>query len=137
MSKPNQMAQVYGYLVCLVTVITFIICITTMINAVIDLGDPIHAGWTSDKQPSLASYENYKMDMLKSSQNNGEVSKGNYTPDDQTMRAMYESAKNEKIQKERHDANRTIVVDIILIVICTALFTTHWKWMRKLARAEA
>ena len=130
------MAQVYGYLVCLVSVITFLICVTTMINAIIDMGDPLHAGYTSDKAPSLASYENYKMDMLKNSQGGGESSKANYTPDDQTLRAMYESAKNEKIQKEKHDANRTIIVDSILIVICITLFGTHWKWMRKLGRAE-
>ncbi|MEK6615997.1 MAG: hypothetical protein AABZ32_07795 [Bacteroidota bacterium] len=130
------MAQVYGYLVCLVTVITFLICTTTMINAVIDLGDPIHAGFTRANDPSLASFENYKMDMLKTSQSNGESSKASYTPDDQTLRAMYESAKSEKIQKERHDANRTIIVDSILIAICFLLFGTHWKWMRKLARTE-
>ena len=136
MSKPNQMAQVYGYLVCLVTVITLLISITTMINAIIDLGDPLHAGYNFDKSPSLASYENYKMDMLKSSQSNGDSSKSNYTPDDQTLRAMYESAKADKIQRERHEANRTIIVDCILIVICVVLFSTHWRWMRKLARTE-
>ena len=136
MNKPHQMAQVYGYLVCLVSVITFLICVTTMINAIIDMGDPLHAGYTSDKAPSLASYENYKMDMLKNAQGGGESSKANYTPDDQTLRAMYEAAKNEKIQKEKHDANRTIIVDSILIVICITLFGTHWRWMRKLGRAE-
>ena len=130
------MERVYGYLVCLITVITFLICATTMISAVIDLRDPLHAGYTSEKTPSFASYENYKMDMLKTSQSSAESSKASYTPDDQTLRAMYEFAKTEKIQNERHDANRTIIVDSILIAICFLLFGTHWKWMRKLAGTE-
>ena len=130
------MAQVYGYLVCLVSVITFLICTTSMINAVIDLGDPLHAGYMRENAPSLASYENYKMDMMKSSQQNGGAANSNYTPDDQTLRAMYESAKAEKINKEKHDANRTIIVSGILLAICIILFTTHWKWMRKLARSN-
>src|ERR1700690_3917011 len=132
MSRSNPMAQIYGYLVCLVSAITFLICATTLINAVIDLGEPLFAGYNRGT-PSLASYDNYKMDILKSLQNNSESSKANYTPDDKTLHAMYESAKNEVIQKQRHDANRTIVVDSILIAICILLFGTHWKWMRRLS----
>ena len=49
---------------------------------------------------------------------------------------MFESAKDDKIQRERHEANRTIVIDSILIVICVVLFVTHWRWMRKFAKAE-
>ena len=137
MEKPQRMAQVYGYLVCLVAVITFLICSSTLIYAVLDLGDPLHAGFTPAGTPSLASYDNYKMDILKSVPKEGESAKTGYTPDDQTLRAMYEAAKNDKIQNVRHDANRTIVIDSILIVICIGLFVTHWRWLRKLSRSEA
>lgn len=132
MEKPQRMPQIYGYLVCLVAVITFLICASTLIYAIIDLGDPIHAGFPA---PNLASYENYKMDILKSVPKEGE-SKTSYIPDDQTLRAMFESAKDDKIQRERHEANRSIVIDSILIVICIVLFVTHWRWMRKFAKAE-
>lgn len=77
------------------------------------------------------------MDILKSVPREGESAKTAYIPDDQTLRAMYEAAKDDKIQRVRHEANRTIVIDIILIVICIVLFVTHWRWMRKLAKAEA
>jgi hypothetical protein len=32
---------------------------------------------------------------------------------------------------------RSIIVGSILIGICVLLFGTHWRWMRKLAKAEA
>jgi hypothetical protein len=137
MEKLQRMPQIYGYLVCLVAVITFLICSSTLIYAIIDLGDPIHAGFNPAGTPSLASFDNYKMDILKSVPKEGEAAKTSYLPDDQTLRAMYEAAKDDKIQRERHDANRSIVIDSILIVICVALFVTHWRWMRKFARLEA
>jgi hypothetical protein len=135
MEKSQRMAQIYGYLVCLVAVITVLICVATLVSAILDLGDPIHAGWTPPGSPSLASFDNYKMDILKSAPKEGEAAKM-YIPDDQTLRAMYDAAKNDKIQSVRHESNRTIVIDTILIVICIVLFVTHWRWMRKLAKAD-
>ena len=56
MEKPKLVAQIYGYLVCLVTVITLLISITSLINSVIDMGDPLHAGssFQSEKSAHLA-----------------------------------------------------------------------------------
>ena len=136
MEKPQRMPHIYGYLVCLVAVITVLICASTLVYAILDLGDPIHAGYTAPGAPSLASFDNYKMDILKSVSKESESAKTAYIPDDQTLRAMYEAAKNDKIQFIRHEANRTIVIDSILIVICIVLFVTHWRWMRKLSKAE-
>ena len=136
MDKPQRMPQVYGYLVCLVAVITVLICASTLVYAILDLGDPIHAGYTAPGAPSLASFDNYKMDILKSVPKEGETAKTAYIPDDQTLRAMYEAAKNDKIQFIRHESNRTIVIDAILIMICIALFVTHWRWLRKFSKVE-
>jgi hypothetical protein len=137
MEKHQKMAQIYGYLVCLVAVITFLICIASLISAIFDLGDTLHAAWTPDGTPSLASYENYNADILKSAPAGDEAAKTSYIPDNQTLRAMFEAAKNHKIQSVRHDSNRTIIINSILLIICFALFITHWRWMRKLAKAEA
>jgi hypothetical protein len=125
-------AQIYGYTICLVAVITFLISITTLVNAVIDLEDPIHAGWTQPGSPSLASFENYKMDLLKTSKQGDETNQPSYVPDDETLRAMYQAAKDDKIQSVRHQSHRSIIIDFILIIISFALFITHWRWMKKI-----
>jgi hypothetical protein len=137
MEKPQKMAQIYGYLVCLVAVITFLICVSTLISAILDLGDPMHSGWTPPGTPSLASYENYRADILKSAPSGDDAAKTSYIPDDKTLRAMFEAAKNDKIQSVRHESNRTIIIDSILLIICFVLFITHWRWMRKLAKADS
>jgi len=132
MEKQNRIPQIYGYAVCLVTVVTFLISVTTLMNAVIDLSDPLHADGRFRGAPSLASFENYKMDVLKSPQ--AELA---YIPDDQTLRAMYESARDDQIQSVKHWALRSIIVSGLLIVLCVVFFGTHWRWMRRLAKAEA
>lgn len=129
------MAQIYGYIVCLVAVITFLICISNLITAVIDHGDPLHAGFDNDKKSSLASFEIYKMDLLKSSAKDGE-GKAAYIPDDQTLHTMYDSAKAEKISDALHNSNRTIIVCTIVLIISIVIFMTHWMWMRKLAKIQ-
>jgi hypothetical protein len=125
-------AQIYAYSVCIVALITFLISVTTLVNAFIDLQDPLHVfGWAPGG-PSLASYENYKMDILKSSQKGNESLQASYVPDDQTLRAMYEAARADRIQSVKHQSNKSIIVGSLLIFICVILFVTHWRWVRKL-----
>ncbi len=123
--------MIYGYAVCLVAVITFIICIAGLVNAVMNLSDPLHAERDYNKSPSLASFDIYKMDILTSSDK-----EQTFTPDDQTLLAMYEAAKSDKIQSVKHRAIRDIMVNSLLIIICTVLFLTHWLWMRRLNKTN-
>ena len=130
MEKPNRAIQVYGYTVCVVAIITFLITASIFVTALIDLGDPLHSGWYNG--PSLASFENYKMDVRKAQQKPGEEATiASYMPDDATLKAMYESAKDEQIQKKTHEATKSMIVSGILIVISILLFLTHWFWMRR------
>lgn len=125
-------ALIYGYAVCLIAVITFLITITTLVNSLFDLQDPLHAGW---RQPgaSLASYENFKMDILKNTQKGEGTSQSSYIPDEKTIMAMYEAAKDDKIQSTRHSAHQSITISTLLILISITLFITHWQWLRKMS----
>jgi hypothetical protein len=136
MEKPHRAAQVYGYTVCLVAVIAFIICIANLIPAIMDLGDPLHAGnqFINAGSPSLASFENYKMDILKSSGKEGNVVTPEYVPDNTTLLTMYQAAKADRISSSNHVSVRTIVVSSLIIIICIILFSVHWVWMRRLAK---
>ena len=137
MEKSQRMPQIYGYLVCLVAVITFLISSSTLVMAILDLGDPLHAGRRISGEPSLASFENYRADILRSAPDEAQAAKAGYVLDEQTLRTMYEAAKTDKIQTIRHQSNRTIVIDSVLIVICIVLFVTHWRWVQKLTATVA
>lgn len=132
MEKKSKAPLVYGYAVCIAAVITFLISATSLVNAIIDLGDPMHAVYVPAGSPSLASFENYKMDILKAPEKEQA-----YMPDDQTLKAMYEAAKDDRIQLANHRSNRSLIVSGMLILICAVLFLTHWKWMQKLSKKES
>jgi len=101
-----------------------------------DLSDPLHAGasFQFTGTPSLASYENYKMDILKSAKSDDQKIGTNYIPDDKTLRSMYEAAKADRINQNNHSSIRTIMVSGLIILISIVLFITHWLWMRRLSK---
>ena len=105
MEKQNRVPQIYGFSVCLVAVITVLISVTSLMNAVIDLGDPLHAVRSRAGAPSLASFENYKMDILRSS-----LEQTGYAPDDQALQKTYAAAKAEIIRSVEHGARRSLIV---------------------------
>jgi hypothetical protein len=135
MEKSTRIAaQVYGYAICLVAVITFLISTAGLITAIIDLGDPIHAGFVPQGSPSLASYENYKLDVMRSTQKGAETVTESYVPTEETLKSMYEAARNDRIQSSKHIANKSILINSFLIAISIILFFVHWVWMRKIIK---
>jgi hypothetical protein len=128
--KSQRIQMVYGYAVCIVAVITFLISITAMVYALMDLTDPINAYRTYGKDaPSLASYENYKIDIIRSLDPEYGIAL-----DDATLQSMYEAAINDAIAKVKHDAYRSVIVNSFVLLICIVLFTTHLMWMRRLSQ---
>lgn len=133
MEKRQKAAQIYGYAVCLVTLITFLICLGILVSQLFDLSDPLKSrGSRSRSQgPSLASFDNYKMDITMS------LPEGQQLPDDQTLQRMYEAARQDIIESIRYRAYREMTVNLVIILVSVILFIIHWTWMRRLSRAEA
>jgi len=129
MEKRSKAPMIYGYAVCLVAVITFLIAVASVIYAVMDLSDPLYAA-TNYNKASIASYENYKMDMLKE-----QGDKENWVPDEVTLKGMYQAEKDDRVRRVRHDSMRNLYIHGTLIIICIVLFITHWRWMRRLNKA--
>lgn len=121
----GRLAHVYGYLVCLVAVITTLVCVGNIVAAAFDLTDPLHAWGSFEQQRLLSSFENYRMDVL------GSVPEGQSVPTDDAIRAMYESARDAQIQTVRLRSIRNITVSSLLVVLSVALFVGHWVWLRR------
>ncbi|MFC2087564.1 hypothetical protein ACFLSA_05350 [Bacteroidota bacterium] len=126
MENKNIWAQIYGYAICLTAVITFLICITDLVDALVDKSDPLNAGRAST---ALDSFENYKIMILK------DIKKeSTYIPDDQAIQKMYESARENRIKKVKHDVRKSLTSDILLIAISLVLFGVHWTWLQRMRR---
>ena len=122
-----RMAHVYGYLVCLVAVITFLVCLGNMIAAGFDLSDPLHAWGDFEQQRSLSSLENYRMDVLR------DLPEGQSAPDDETVQAMFDAARAAQMRAVWLRSVRNLTVSGLLIVVCVILFFTHMRWLRRIA----
>ncbi len=126
MEKKNKIIQVYAVIICVVAVITFIISVSSIVSAAIDRTDPLYTGRFEQK---LASFENFKMDVLKTTQKDQA-----FIPDDETINGMYEAAKENKIMTVQHQTFRTMIVSSLIIIISLILFGVHWWLMRKMGK---
>jgi hypothetical protein len=131
--KSTIIQMIYGYAICLVAVITFLIAITSLVQAVMDLTDPIHAYRSYGRDlPNLSSFENYKLGVMKST----DTEQFSHF-DDETLKLMYNADKADALAKVRHNSNKTILVDSLLLVITIILFAAHWIWLSKLRKKSA
>jgi len=122
MEKKRKIIQVYAVIVNVVAIITFIIATTSLISAVIDRNAPLYTSHGAD----LSSFEKYKLDVLSSTQKDAA-----FLPTDDSIRKMYESAKEDRINRVNHESFRTITVSSVIILICIILFSFHWWLVRK------
>jgi hypothetical protein len=127
MEKKNKAAQIYGYVVCVVAVITFIIAIAALSSSLIDLGDPLHSQYQN--KTNLASFENYKVEAMKDIKQDAA-----YIPDDVTLKSMYEAERDSVIAQAKHHTKRNIMTNVILVIVSVLLFIVHWRWMNRLNR---
>jgi hypothetical protein len=100
-------------------IIVFLISLASRVGSFFDLSDPLHARIRDfgQREPSLASFESYKINMLKSPQPGSEqASKAADLPDGQTVRAVYEPAKFDKIPSVRLQAPRSVTVLRLLLL---------------------
>ncbi len=126
MEKKQKIIQIYAVIICVISVITILISLSSLVSSYIDKNDPLAVTiYSNSNQASLASFDNYKMDILKSTQKDQA-----YIPDDQTLHKMYDEAKSAKIKMVEHNANRTITVSAIIMVIALILFGSH-SWLIK------
>ncbi len=126
MEKKQKIIQIYAVIISIIAVITILISLSTLISSYIDKSDPLSVEIYSNKnQASLASFENFKMDILKSTQKDQA-----YIPDDKTIQKMYDEAKAAKIKVVEHRANSGITVSAIIMIIAIILFGSH-IWLMK------
>ena len=133
MERSNKIAQAYGYAVCFVAVVTLLISSKNIIDASFDLSAPLRA----DRYMSginLTSYEAYKRDRLErrpAPVNDASAPATAPALTDQQLRQMFEDERVEQTENVRFRAMRSLVSNVLLVVIASLLFFTHWRWLRR------
>jgi hypothetical protein len=137
----NRIAQTYGYAVCLITVIVMLIGIKQVIDAAFDLSDPIRAegGGYGRMGGPLTSFEVYKVSVRREMvmrQYSGPTPAGVARPpadtlSDAEMRRLYDAEREAAIGNVHFRASRSLVGNLLLIVLAAVLFVVHWRWLKR------
>lgn len=143
MDRSNRIAQMYGYAVCLIAVVTFLLSANRMIDSVFDFSEPLRANQYGGRGVSLTSFEAYKRDRgdLRGSRERpappmsvdplGGPAPPVYT--DAELRRMFEEERVEHIGNVRFQSTRSLVSSLLMVLIASILFVAHWRWLRRQA----
>lgn len=134
----SRISQVYGYAVCLITVVVMLIAIKSVVDAAFDLSDPIRAdggGYGRMGRP-ITNFELYKMEARQqgSTGSRPPPMAAKVAPDsvlsDADLKRMYDAEREAAIGNARFRAIRSVVGNLLLIVLAGVLFGIHWRWLR-------
>ena len=133
----SRIGQVYGYAVCLITVIVMLIAIKGVVDAAFDLSDPIRAdggGYGRMGRP-LTNFELYKMEARRNPTRDGptpvaEKASPDSASSDADLKRMYDAEREAAIGNAHFRAIRSLVGNLLLIVLGGVLFGIHWRWLR-------
>jgi hypothetical protein len=137
----NRIAQMYGYAVCFITVIVMLISVKQVVDAAIDLSDPIRTE-SSRMGRTLTNFEVYKLEARRDAR---EHAQGGPTPayvaplkavvdtgaSDAELRRLYDAERETAIGNARFRATRSLIGNLLLIVLAGALFVIHWRWLKR------
>jgi len=130
MSRQNIILQIYGYIICLITITTFLFGSYNLAESISDR--------SGLKIPSstFAAYENYKEVLMNNilEKFNCDETKSNikpYIPTDDEIKKMFENEKEIEMARDRHRNSKEIISKSVLVFLSIVIFLLHWKFMRR------
>ena len=130
MERPNRVAQLYGYAVCLIAVIVFLISANSFVDHAFTLSNPLRGqGDRFGMEPAITSFEAYRATSARVSAPAREGAQVTAVPDS-ALRARYEALRADRVEQARFDAMRGLTTSGLLLILSVALFAVHWRWLR-------
>lgn len=132
MERPNRVAQLYGYAVCLIAVVVFLTSANSFVDNLFSVANPLRgSGDRFGAQPSVTSFEAYRATVNREPRVPGPAgSAAPATVPDSVLRARYEALRADRIDQARFDAERRLTTSGLLLILSVALFIIHWRWVR-------
>lgn len=138
MSRYSWIAPVYGYVVCVISVVTFLLNSSGFIDAAFDRAYPlVGRGGYAAYGGSLTSFEAFQATY---DQTRPTRIQPNPPPSDTLttaqMRTRFEALRAAQIEQTLYQATQRLVKHGALLLVAVILFATHWRWLRR-QRVEA
>lgn len=137
--RPERVAQLYGYTVCLIAVVMGLTSILGIVEASFDTAAP-HLAETGDwgwQEPSVSSFEAYRATHARAEQfRAGSETVRQDTMPEAELRRRYEALRADRTERVRFGARRSLVTNALTLVLAAGLFAWHWRWVRQRVRVE-
>lgn len=134
--KPNRIAQLYGYTVCLIAVIVSLLSISSILDAAYDRANPLQSEMGFGV--SMTSFEAYRATYRRERVmfGRGEAAEPD-TISEAALRQQYDALVADRTAATRYRTAKSLMTSSVLLVIAVALFFLHWRWVRRLNGARA
>ena len=137
--RPERVAQLYGYTVCLIAVVMALTSILGLVEAAFDRAAPQFAG-TSDwgwQEPSVSSFEAYRATYERAQQfrASSDAAKPDTVPEAE-LRRRYGALRADRVERVRFNARRSLVTNTLTLLLAAGLFVWHWRWVRRRVPVE-
>ncbi len=130
METARWIKQIYGYLVCLVAVVTVLVSARGLVEAGMDLSNPMYAQ-SRFGPPVTTSFEAYLATYRERPSPPGADAD---TASVETLRARWEALREDQVRSVRYDATRSLATSGLLILLSALLFGFHWRWLQRQER---
>jgi hypothetical protein len=134
--KPSRVAQLYGYSVCLITLLLALVSFSGLVDAAFERANPLQSG-DYPFGVSLTSFDAYKAQRGAPRPFPAELGSAPDTASEATLRAQYDGLVADRRASVRYRTSKAYVTRGMLLLIAIALFAFHWRWVRRLNGAGA
>lgn len=131
MDRPRLVPQLYGYAVCLVCVITILISSNHLINGLFDTVSP-----EMSREVTFAIDSYRQRATMAPPGPGGEATVVAELVPDSVWRARFEEDRTQRIAMVRYNGLRSVVSATLVLLIATAFFIGHWRWLRRIGQTE-
>jgi hypothetical protein len=125
MERTKSIGQIYAYVVCLASVITFIVTLSVIINSIFDYARPANSNnfrYASSGR-DVTSFETYKASGSALTKDDSTTP----TISDAELKIAYQDARQSQIDTVKFGAVKGMVTSGLLLLFAIGLFWSHWR----------
>jgi hypothetical protein len=131
--RPERVPQLYGYTVCLVSLLVAFASVVTIADSLITLASPAHprgdmAAWA---EPSVTSFEAFRVSYDRVRQMNAGPGVAQEPIPEDELRRRYDGMRADRIERTRVGAYRSLMKAGFTLAVACLLFLLHWRWLKR------
>ena len=133
MDQPRWIPQLYGYIVCLIAVITILISLSSIVNNTFEFAEPEMSREVTSEFGGR-SLEACRQRWMRTAPSPGPerpaAALAPDVPSDSALMALCAEERTDRIAAVRHRALRGLVTSTLMLLVAGILFAVHWRWLR-------